>query len=158
MLKARIMAGLGLAASLTMMGSRAHAAEWDPAYHSFKNVYTGLCLSGSDRTVNQVTCGLPVSGGTRSTDWTLGKTASGTLIKNLPTGLCLDTNGADVYLSGCTASDTGQLWTVANYGGIVGVWPSQIIGHSLTGWNSGGVSVAKTSDVDMGTKFRWFYQ
>ncbi|MFJ4152722.1 ricin-type beta-trefoil lectin domain protein [Streptomyces galbus] len=138
MRKTRIAIGLGITATVVMAGTPAHAISWYPGIHEIKNVATGKCLSGSGRTVNQVTCGLPVSGGVRSTDWTFSGDYFGfvQLYKNLATGLCLDTNGTDVYLSGCNEADLGQQWW----------WDSDMIRGNhypgdLTGWNAGGVSM-----------------
>ncbi|MET9596024.1 hypothetical protein ABZY45_34620 [Streptomyces sp. NPDC006516] len=154
--KARIAAGLGAAAALLLGGSPAHAVTWDSGIHAWQNDYTGKCLSGSGRTVAQETCGLPVSGGARSTDWTYSDIANAekdsVLVRNKLTGLCLDTNGTDVYLSGCTTADPGQHWGFNDCERVLG---SHLTSRMLTGWKTGGVSMANPADVDDDAKSAW---
>ncbi|MFJ2095566.1 RICIN domain-containing protein [Streptomyces sp. NPDC087901] len=153
------MAGLATAATVLMAGSPAQAVEWPSDIYAFQNAYTGKCLSGSGRSVSQLPCGLSVpQGGSRSTDWNVADTdmpnsvKGGFIIRNKATGLCLDTNGADVYLSGCATSDLGQLWTLNNCEQSFTSWLAH---QPLTGWNSGGVSVAAPETVDNDMKSRW---
>ncbi|MFJ4153070.1 ricin-type beta-trefoil lectin domain protein [Streptomyces galbus] len=154
MKKVRAIAGLGVAAAVMLSASPASAVDWEPGIIGFKNVHTGKCLSGSGRSVGQETCGLPVSGGSRSTDWYIAEDVNATkqnqMIRNKSTGLCLDTNGTDVYLSGCNSSDDGQLWGFNNCEGA--------LGHGdrlLTGWNSGGVNLPVRGTVDNVDKSLW---
>ncbi|MEV5150131.1 ricin-type beta-trefoil lectin domain protein [Streptomyces sp. NPDC052727] len=155
MRKTRIAAGLGAAAAVMVMATPAHASTWDPDIHSIKNTATGKCLSGSGRTVTQVDCGLPVSGGVRSTDWTFSGDPAGypRLYRNIATGLCLDTNGTSVYLSGCNADDPGQWWWWLGNDYYIAMRNN--MDAVLTGWNTGGVSITYWSQEDASRKNNW---
>ncbi|MEU3521201.1 ricin-type beta-trefoil lectin domain protein [Streptomyces sp. NPDC006654] len=140
MRKAVTTLGLGVAAAVMLTASPAQAGGWNTSISEIKNGHTGKCLSGSGRTVSQETCGLPVSGGVRSTDWDFydNENSLVKLVRNKATGLCLDTNGTNVYLSGCTTSDPGQLWVVNTCDQVLG---SLTYNRDLVGWNTGGVSL-----------------
>ncbi|MEV5148209.1 hypothetical protein AB0L14_28415 [Streptomyces sp. NPDC052727] len=151
--KHRIALGLATAAAVVVGASPAQASGWDTTIRSIKNLHTDKCLSGKGREVVQETCGLPVSGGVRSTDWDIYTSPIGIqLLRNRATGLCLDNNGSDVYLSGCTTEDYGQYWEISGC--------EQWIGNAganqlLIGWNDGGVAVKFPDNADEQAKTKW---
>ncbi|GHF34187.1 ricin-type beta-trefoil lectin domain protein [Streptomyces fumanus] len=121
--------------------------------HIYKNRHTGLCLAGKDRTVSQYDCSLAGTSSPR-TGWTtsvVDPRYGFAMIRHEATGLCLDTNGSSVYLSGCSDQDLGQVWTFGSDGAMSPV----AFGTRLTGWNDGGVSVRPAGDVDVVNKQKW---
>ncbi|MEV5150130.1 ricin-type beta-trefoil lectin domain protein [Streptomyces sp. NPDC052727] len=155
-----VAAGLGVIASLSISTSPAQAVTWGSDIIGIKNAYTGKCLSGSGRTVSQTTCGLPVSGGSRSTDWLMADidpSVKRVMLRNKSTNLCLDNNGTDVYLSGCSSDDVGQQWHFNTCSGmIVSLVSPQSDVRTLTGWNTGGVSVTSWGEADEWAKSEWY--
>ncbi|MCX5400466.1 ricin-type beta-trefoil lectin domain protein [Streptomyces sp. NBC_00102] len=144
--------GLGAAGALALTALVSGTTPASAAsYTSFKNAHTGLCLAGAtDRTVSQYSCSTQDSA---AIAWTLTNNVAPFpfgMLKNSKTGMCLDTNGADVYLSGCVSEDAGQSWWF-NGDKVV----SLLNGRSLTGWNADGVAVVADGEADVLNKQRW---
>ncbi|MCX5400467.1 ricin-type beta-trefoil lectin domain protein [Streptomyces sp. NBC_00102] len=140
--------GLALTAVLVSAPAQASASST----LNYRNAHTGLCLAGAtDRTVSQYSCSV-ASQFAPGVTWQWVNDAPLGLLKNTATGMCLDTNGADVYLSGCNTADRGQLWmyTAGSY-----QLTSLLAGGALTGWNAGTVSVSPVGDVDVINKQHW---
>ncbi|WP_327249958.1 RICIN domain-containing protein [Streptomyces sp. NBC_01320] len=136
--------------------SNAPAAEpvtqgrWATYTFSMTNRLLGKCLvkNSSSRYVAQSSC--------NNDKWRLNFVGDGTyLIKNVAANQCLDTNGKDMYFSGCATGATGQRWSLYAGEGCSLVIASHRYGDYLTAWYDGTVTLADRSTVDNPSKYMW---
>ncbi|MEU9385200.1 RICIN domain-containing protein [Streptomyces sp. NPDC048279] len=125
---------------------------WESTTRRVTNQLTGLCLIRlrGERFVAQGSCGNEV--------WRRYVIGNGEyLIKNVPNNTCLDTDGKNMYLSGCTARDSGQHWKLPSAGSCTTYVVSVPNGTYLTGWNDRTASLAAQSAADKAGKLRWTF-
>lgn len=126
----------------------AASAYWETKERKLTSAHTGKCLTTvNGRSVGQGSCGSSV--------WTRYVMPGGmTLLKLKSANQCLDTDGSKLYVSPCTAHDSGQVWRAFSAGDCkVALQASG--GAYVTAWNNGTVSMHARGDVDVAAKQKW---
>ncbi|MFD4029186.1 hypothetical protein ACFWVP_01260 [Streptomyces sp. NPDC058637] len=124
----------------------AHAGDWGTNPVRFYNYGTQACLTEK---ANRA-AGLGDCDDRSAARWQMRTSAdSGLMFRNVESGRCLDTNGADVCLGDCGASDLGQRWYFTACGDVssagLAIEKLDISYPLLAGWNAGTVSVVPHS-------------
>ncbi|WP_329167074.1 ricin-type beta-trefoil lectin domain protein (plasmid) [Streptomyces sp. NBC_01717] len=128
--------------------------RWATYTFSMTNRLLGRCLvkNSSSTDVAQGSCDYDND----NDKWRFNAVGDGTyLIKNEAANQCLDTNGKDMYFSGCATGDIGQRWHFLAAEGCSLVIKSKQYGDYLTAWNDRRVTLADPSTVDNPGKYKW---